>query len=365
MNVMTLKIYTILFCTIILFSCNKKVKSVLENSSIESYAQFWSELESYPETTGRNDDICFINPNLGWVINNKGRLYKTLNGGESWQLQFQKDDSFFRCIAFADSLYGWLGTIGLNEKDLYSSDSIVLYETQDGGKNWAPTKIIGEYPNGLCGLQRVTENMMVGCGRVRGPAYFVKTEDKGKTWKSTNLDEQAGALIAPYFFDNKNGILIGGTTKNKQTSRALILSTRDGGETWEKVFESSQNGEYSWKVVFPSEKIGYVSIQRNVNNGKFHFIRTEDGGKSWKEMEYAQKHYFTQGIGFINDKVGWIGGSSSYGTYETRNGGLSWNSVSDFGKGLNKFQFFGDTLGYAAGKRIYKLQLKNNKHKSD
>ena len=46
------------------------------------------------------------------------------------------------------------------------------------------------------------------------------------------------------------------------------------------------------------------------------------------------------------------GGSSSYGTYETKDGGETWKSVPEFGKGLNRFQFFEDTLGYATGKRI-------------
>ena len=202
--------------------------------------------------------------------------------------------------------------------------------------------------------------MIVGCGRVRGPSYFIKTMDKGNTWKSIKLDDKAGSLIAPYFFDEENGIMIGGTTKDKESSKALILSTKDGGETWTKLFESSQKGEYCWKVVFPTKEIGYVSIQRNVDDGKFHFLKTEDGGKTWIEKVYVEKHYFTQGIGFLNDKIGWIGGSSSYGTYETHDGGETWVSVPEFGKGLNKFQFFGDTLGYATGKRIYKFEIKKD-----
>ena len=358
---MTQKSLLILFGLLIIYSCNKKLKTVIVEPEISSYSSLWKELDNYPERTGRSDDICFLTPNLGWAINNKGTLYKTKDGGDSWKLQFKKDSSFFRCIVFTDSLNGWLGTIGLAEKDLYSNDSIVLYETNDGGTNWKPTNILGAYPTGLCGLQKVTDEMIVGCGRVRGPSYFIKTMNKGKTWESIKLEEEAGALIAPYFFDEENGIMIGGTTKDKENSKALILSTKDGGQTWNKLFESSQKGEYCWKVVFPTKKIGYVSIQRNVNDGKFHFLKTADGGKTWTEKEYVKKHYFTQGIGFINDKVGWIGGSSSYGTYETTNGGETWTSVPDFGKGLNKFQFFGDTLGYATGKRIYKIEIKDDK----
>ncbi len=357
-NKMTKKSFLFLIVLLIIYSCNKKLKTTIIEPEINSYSSLWNELENYPERTGRSDDICFLTPNLGWAINNKGTLYKTEDGGDSWNLQLKKDSSFFRCMVFTDSLNGWLGTIGLEEKDLYSKDSIVLYETNDGGTNWKPTNISGEYPTGLCGLQKVTDEMIVGCGRVRGPSYFIKTMNKGKTWESIKLDDKSGALIAPYFFDEENGIMIGGTTKDKENSKALILSTKDGGQTWNKLFESSQKGEYCWKVVFPTKEIGYISIQRNVDDGKFHFLKTEDGGKTWVEKEYVKKHYFTQGIGFINNKIGWIGGSSSYGTYETMDGGENWTSVPEFGKGLNKFQFFGDTLGYATGKRIYKIEIK-------
>ena len=353
---MKLKHLLILF-SISLFSCHKKTILPLQKTASIDYERRWTQLKSYPETTGRNDDLYFITPQKGWVINNQGRLYHTNDGGKTWELQFEKEDSFFRAIVFADSLNGWLGTIGLDDHYLYSSDSIILYETHDGGKNWQPTTIQGDYPTGICGLQKVTDNFIVGCGRVRGPAHFLKTIDKGKNWTSVDLSEQVGALIVPHFFDEQNGLLIGGSTRDKKTSHAMVLSTNDGGSTWNEVFRSSQAGEYCWKIVFPTEQIGYISVQRNIDEGNFYFLKTVDGGRNWKEQKYADKHYFTQGIGFINKDIGWIGGSSSYGTYETQDGGQTWSKVT-VGKGINKFQFFGDSLGYVAGGRLYKIEKK-------
>lgn len=342
-------------------NCNHFLHKKITDSYVESknttYAESWQQIKSYPAKRGRNDDLCFITPEKGWVINKNGKVYKTEDGGDSWKLQFEKPGSYFRTIVFADSLNGWIGTLGLNEKHLHSTDSLVLYETRDGGQNWQPTEVEGEYPTGLCGLQKVTDDMIVGCGRVRGPSYFIKTMDKGKTWKSIKLDDKAATLIVPHFFDEKNGLMIGGTIRDKENSSALVLRTKDRGETWEKVFQASQKGEYCWKIVFPTEKIGYISVQRNVDYGDFNFLKTEDSGKTWKEYVYAPKHYFIQGIGFINEDIGWIGGSFRDGTYETRDGGKTWVSTPDFGKSLNKFQFFGDTLGYVTGNRLYKIKL--------
>jgi len=85
------KLLFILVGFLIIYSCNKKLKTVVTKPKIVSYSSLWKELENYPERTGRSDDICFLNPNIGWAINNKGTLYKTEDGGDSWKLQFKKD----------------------------------------------------------------------------------------------------------------------------------------------------------------------------------------------------------------------------------------------------------------------------------
>ena len=287
-------------------------------------------------------------------MNSQGKQYKTTDGGETWELQLNKDGSFFRCIVFKDSLNGWLGTLGTDDEYLYSTDSIILYETKNGGKDWTPKEIKGEYPKGLCGMQKINDDVLVACGRVRGPSYFLKSTDGGETWHSKNLNHLAGSLIAPHFFDEKNGILVGGTTRDKENCKSLILSTNDGGENWDTLFISSQKGEYLWKVSFPSEKNGFISVQRNNKNGKTNLLKTTDGGKTWEEYEYTKEPYYAQGIGFANDSIGWIGGSFQH-SYETRDGGKTWHPVST-GLGINNFQFIGEHTGYMVGRGVYKME---------
>ena len=149
--------------------------------------------------------------------------------------------------------------------------------------------------------------------------------------------------------------MIGGTTQDKKNCRSLVLETFDGGNTWDTIYVSSQKGEYCWKVSFPSKNRGFISIQRNVKNGRFYYLKTEDGGKSWTEEEYTEGYYYVQGVGFINEQVGWLGGSGKW-TMETRNGGKTWRRMADVGRGFNKFQFFGDSLAYGVGYGVYKMQ---------
>lgn len=342
-----------ILCMYFFSNCTPQLAEPLQKIQDAQYSTGWERLTSYPITNGRSDDLHFFDAQTGFVINSNGYLSHTNDGGDTWEIFHENENTFYRCITFKNRQEGWLGTIGTDERDLYSKDSIALYETKDGGYNWTPVEFIGPTPKGLCGLHKVNENFIVGCGRVRGPSYFIKTMDGGKTWYSYDLNHVAGSLIAAHFFDESHGLLIGGTTREKKECRSMVLETLDGGMTWDTIYLSKQKGEYPWKFSFPTREKGFISIQRNVRDGKFYHLQTEDGGKTWKEVHHSPGYYYVQGIGFINENIGWIGGSRSW-TYETRDGGKTWNKLGDIGNGFNNFQFLEDSIAYGVGFGVYK-----------
>jgi len=342
----------------LLSACSKKPYPVFQEQQTIGYSHSWEQLNTYPSKRGRSDDLFFFTPDRGYTINSNGHLYYTTDSGDTWEEKFFKDETFFRCLTFTDEQTGFLGTIGPDDVFLSSADTVSMYETFDGGNTWKPTKFNGPYPKGLCGLQTVSDKVIVGCGRVRGPSYFIRSEDGGKHWNSYDYNHLAGSLIAPYFYDEQHGILVGGTTTDKVECRSLVLETFDGGTTWDTIFISPQKGEYCWKVAFPTEQNGFISIQRNVRDGQVYVLQTKDGGKSWFANEYFDKYDYVQGIGFVNDKVGWMGGGNQW-TMETRDGGTTWQPMADIGRGFNKFQFFGDTMGYGVGFGVYKMSSLN------
>ncbi|MBL0281540.1 MAG: hypothetical protein IPQ11_14560 [Bacteroidetes bacterium] len=46
-------------------------------------AQTWQELPNAPAAQFVNDDIFFINDNIGWMVNLDGFIYKTIDGGDT------------------------------------------------------------------------------------------------------------------------------------------------------------------------------------------------------------------------------------------------------------------------------------------
>ncbi len=61
---------------------------------------------------GKQDDIFFLNPEKGWYVNGAGKIYRTDDGGATWQLKLHQPGTFFRCIAFLDENVGVAGNIG-------------------------------------------------------------------------------------------------------------------------------------------------------------------------------------------------------------------------------------------------------------
>jgi len=331
----------------------------------------WTKLKTEP-FHGKQDDIFFVDENRGWYINGYGRIYHTTDGGQNWTLQLEKKGTFFRCVAFIDSLTGFAGTVGT---DYFPNvtDSVPLYKTTDGGKNWAPVVYKGKYVKGLCGLDIVKEEYInhgdigykyhiYGVGRVGSPANFIVSNDDGNTFTSMDMMPYCRALYDIKMFNTKEGFACASTGDDIEHSHAAIIHTTDGGKTWKKVFESKRPFEISWKISFPSKMIGYATMHGynpDTTIVSQHFIKTTNGGKTWKEYELC-KDYDSRsfGIGFVDDNNGFIGTMNT--GYQTKDGGKSWTKI-DLGRACNKFRIVkmpnGHIYGYAIGVSVFKLSV--------
>ncbi len=340
----------------------------------QSYGQqySWEKLKTEPYR-GKQDDIFFITETQGWYVNGYGRIYRTLNRGESWEQQIEKKGTFFRCIAFSDSLTGYAGTVGTGYFPNVT-DTIPLYKTIDGGRNWEPVKYSGKTVKGLCAIEIVKEpvnnhgelgyrNHIFAVGRVGSPANFMVSHDNGQTFSSQDMSQYCSALYDIKMFNTREGFACASTGADLASSHAVILYTKDGGQTWEKKYESKRPYENSWKVFFPTRKTGYATIQSynpDTTINVQRFIKTVNGGKKWKEYELVKDQKARSfGVGFTDEKEGYIGTMAS--GYHTTDGGKTWKKT-DLGRACNKIRIIrqpdGRIYGYAIGVNIYKL-IKN------
>jgi photosystem II stability/assembly factor-like uncharacterized protein len=316
----------------------------------------WTKLPTEP-FRGKQDDIFFVSPAVGWYVNGTGKIYKTTDGGATWTKQLDKPGTYFRCIAFLDEKRGFAGTIG-TEYYPNVTDTTPLYETRDGGATWtAVTNITGPAVKGLCAIWTKGRNVWAA-GRVGGPAFLMTSNDGGETWQSVDLSSQTAMILDILFFDDRNGVLCGATAAHSAQSHALILTTSDGGRTWTKRYESERLFEITWKASFPTRNTGYVTIQ-NYNPDKAvsqrYVAKSTDGGITWSEVPLVNEHAVREfGIGFADERTGWVG--TTTGGYETRDGGATWKAV-EMGKAVNKIRVLDGSVAYAIGVDVYKLVI--------
>jgi photosystem II stability/assembly factor-like uncharacterized protein len=316
--------------------------------------------EAYPK---KRDDIVFADARTGFYGTGKGKLYRTEDGGQNWQLVWSKPGTFIRALGFMDAKHGFLGNLGAGLGG--TTDTTPLYETKDGGLTWEPAKIGSAAVPGVCAIDilksrsihegNVFERYYIhAAGRVNGPAKLLRSEDGGDTWALIDLSDRAGMILDTKFFDPNIGFVFAGTSGDLSQSNALILKTTDGARTWRQVYRSARPNEIIWKASFVNSLVGYATVQNDdpetVNQ---RILKTTDGGEHWVELPLvASKGMEELGIGFVSPDKGWVG--TNVGGFETADGGKTW-APSSLAPKANKIRtraVDGTPMIYAIGSEV-------------
>ncbi|WJI79406.1 MULTISPECIES: YCF48-related protein [unclassified Mesorhizobium] len=309
----------------------------------------------------RYDDIWFISPSIGWAVNSAGQIVHTEDGGQTpWTIQHTVDpDTWLRCMSFSSPTDGWIGSITRRQR---------LWKTTDG-KTWNDmTPKLPPQPSAICGISSPSKNVVFASGTQypSREAAVMHTADGGETWNSVSMAAHANLLIDTHFTDDTHGWVvggIGGTTYDRL--KPVVLFTANGGKTWEDKLQDSginfPRGEWGWKIQFLDDRVGFVSLE---NDTAAAILKTTDGGQTWKRIEITdpQRNVNLEGIGFLDEMTGWVGGwgsgfpSNPLGTTSgTADGGATWSDANDVGRFINRFRFTGSEpiVAYASGGTIY------------
>lgn len=328
----------------------------------------WSQFLNTPGPSNiRHDDIYFTDPTNGWASQNNW-IYRTTNGGMSWTTNLTKVGTHFRSVAFATPQVGFGGNLGQGSYDGGTTDTNVLYRSYDGGVTWANVPGLAEAGmKGLCSIFVLDSQHIYGAGRVRGPAYFIKSTDGGTNWSVVNLSVKnvMNGIMDVYFNDPTNGWVVGmdNHAYSSPPYYGRIAKTTDGGATWTPVVTTTISNSYFWKMSWPATNIGYVALQQNASYNTIVFYKTTDGGNNWVSngiplSSVGASSFYLQGLGFVSANEGWIGGSSvaPYSTtfLHTTDGGATWQPAGyNNTYFINRIRFLSPTLGFASGGNLH------------
>ncbi len=179
--------------------------------------------------------------------------------------------------------------------------------------------------NGLNDVAVIDENKVIAVGH---NGVILTTNDGGDSWQINYYDELNAELKSIFFFDDYTGWICG--TCYTDYRLGVILKTDDGGNTWERI-DILPNADLQ-EIQFLDKNIGWVSGTNSITRTPYLF-KTENGGESWLEEELSSKevytcklHFFDQDTGFVN----FMSFSYNLGPGEflrTTDGGVTWDSL--------------------------------------
>lgn len=317
--------------------------------------------------------VYFIDINTGYTLRYNDyfsylgtTLYKTTNSGLNWNLILYDTLNTMRGISFPDIQNGYLA--GYGKSNSPSIDYARVYKTFNGGQTWdtIPTlvyskfydcKFISQNTGFVFGERIFTTNkalysttngganwlpsdmnaIVYSFSFVNSNSIFLissnnslhRSSNNGTNWLLTSSIPGSIGFTSLHFIDNSTGIIVG--------YNGSILKTSNAGLNWTNQYTTLAN--WLWGVDFVNSNTGYA-----VDDG--HLLKTTNAGNNWNSVfNHALYH-----LDFVNANTGYCGGVDSL--FKTTNGGITFTQVhySNAPGVLNEIQFLNANTGFVLGK---------------
>ncbi len=282
----------------------------------------WNTFQFSDSANYRILDGKFLNSNTGWIVGNnynntKGVVLKTTNGGINWQpLNSDSINSYCKSLSLLNENTGWVVSRG-------SASFGNLYKTTNGGNTWNTTQFLNSQ-----NMQRVkffdNENGWV-CGFDK---VISKTTNGGLNWTNKIVNNVANYTYV-FYSDiypvsmNECWALLSANNLSNVTN--LVYKTTDGGDNWTLMYSYTDglNGNSSsiWNIEFTDSQTGYLS-------GGFNFIaKTTNGGINWNSLSTSIQIYSILPLNNVQILAGGINTQNTAIVLKSTDEGGSWNQI--------------------------------------
>ncbi len=255
--------------------------------------------------------ITFINDSTGFVcggkMNQYGMIYKTTDGGSSWNEVYFDDEKCIYSISFLNDTTGYAG-----------GDYLFLLKTVDAGKSWAFQDFGSNVPFNEFDRPAFRDFFFVDTSlffAIGGEKYskgiIYKITNNSTTWKYTFFEHEIRGI---YFTDKLNGFISG---------YGVIYKTADEGDTYESC---DITGDFYTSLFFFDKNTGFAT---GYNGGIY---KTDDAGSNWESIVNSN-NTFKERL-HINDmkftgETGYAVGNNGL-IMVTHDSGNSWEIVKNF-----------------------------------
>ena len=327
-------------------------------------AQQWQELQT--GVTEALYSVYCIDTNTVFVCGWNGVILKSEDGGYSWQEKYRQERYDWSKIKFLDNNIGFV----LGDDGNYNNK---LFKTVDGGETWQDMgSPFTEYdvctPN-MCDMFFVDADTVY----VASEHQLMKSTDGGTSFSLIDLyiDE-----TLDLYFEENVGYVVWGFADSFIGSH--MAKTTDYGASWEEIFtyDYESEDEAIIKAFFHDKDhvsvYGAFGYDENEGYCRYNEIRTDDGFATyqWLKDENLPLQVWTQvsGVCFSDPQNGifvyyWEDFSYPYSgivSYQTQDGGNAWHELNALYGPIDHPSISGREgvyyLTYGMGGRVFKLE---------
>jgi photosystem II stability/assembly factor-like uncharacterized protein len=209
------------------------------------------------------------------------RIYKTIDGGATWKMQFKNANpkAFFDAIAFWDKNNG----IAMSDP----VDGKYLLMTTTDGETWQPLGTDKMPPakegeaafaaSGTCLITSGKADVFLVSGG--NAARVFRSGNRGLSWfvaETPIVKGTAGSgIFSIAMFDAKQGVIVGGNYEKPDEMTGNLAFTGDGGKTWKagKGLTGYRSG------------VAYIDKKAIIAVGASGYNYSADGGKNWTNFK--------------------------------------------------------------------------------
>ncbi|MGA8028348.1 MAG: hypothetical protein WB992_14485 [Bryobacteraceae bacterium] len=263
------------------------------------------------------------------------RIYKTVDGGATWTIQFTNEtvNAFYDCFAF------WTPRRGIAHSD--SVNGVFPDIRTRNGMTWEsiaanmPPALPGEASfaaSGTCAATEGERNAWIATGG-SSIARILATRDGGDTWEAYDTplgSSPTAGGISVAFRDPWHGILGGGDLASNEAAEAA--TSDDGGQTWTLTNKPPVKGaifclayirgkchgnneeldrdgncnddDQRFDHAYDRAVVITAETEPNFNSGAAAW--TPDEGRTWFPIPEASGYW---AVAFANPKAGWFVGN--------------------------------------------------------
>ncbi len=271
----------------------------------------WAIIEI--ETQEKLRKVFFSSIDVGWIIGDSS-IYKTLDGGYTWDKNITFETNYLHTLFFIDEKKGFVGGEIVDEQGV----DILLYNTVNSGQTWESSNVDSILENGILDFSFVQDS--IGVAVSYNTLY--KSYDSGMNWNKLPINFYVGSYSPGrvQMIDANNILLFGGSPHVVWDGE--ILLSNDGGLSW----DTYGNGQtFMWGI---NDYFVYNMDSLWVTNGEKIFVTTNKG-INWKTMDIKIEEF-----SFISNNRAY--GLSENSILYTENGWQSYSIVDSVLVGLEQ-----------------------------